>query len=234
MSLINDVNRHPRTLSSTSSSSVFTGLSKYFLTIWHSSLAGWGMRCRSWWPLAVLRFLWFCPEVGPCVNKWRNLTEVFRQWLLSNHQDNTTGGHATPDCPAVQRRSKRPRNTTDQAATHSHYSAALSQTTGCLSSINIEIKIKIKIIPLLIHVIGHLTRNSVTLFRQSPRLAPDCGQTELAAWWATLLGDSGGVVNSLDFCPASLKSLGCFYIRCVLSSQSKAVTVNFRVLHCQF
>ena len=31
-----------------------------------------------------------------------------------------------------------------------------------------------------------------------------------------LLGDSGGVVNSLDFCPASLKSLGCFYFRCVL------------------
>ena len=25
------------------------------------------------------------------------------------------------------------------------------------------------------------------------------------------MGDSGGVVNSLDFCPASLKSLGCFY-----------------------
>ena len=25
-----------------------------------------------------------------------------------------------------------------------------------------------------------------------------------------LLGDSGGVVNSLDFCSASLKSLGCF------------------------
>ena len=25
-----------------------------------------------------------------------------------------------------------------------------------------------------------------------------------------LLGGSGGVVNSLDFCPASLKSLGCF------------------------
>ena len=34
-----------------------------------------------------------------------------------------------------------------------------------------------------------------------------------------LLGDSGGVVNSLDFCPASLKSLGCFYFWCVLSSQ---------------
>ena len=26
-----------------------------------------------------------------------------------------------------------------------------------------------------------------------------------------LLGGSGGVVNSLDFCPASLKSLGCFF-----------------------
>ena len=33
-----------------------------------------------------------------------------------------------------------------------------------------------------------------------------------------LLGGSGGVVNSLDFSPASLKSLGCFYFRCVLSS----------------
>ena len=42
-----------------------------------------------------------------------------------------------------------------------------------------------------------------------------------------LLGDSDGVVNSLDFCPASLKSLGCFYFRCVLSSQWKVVTVNF-------
>ena len=34
-----------------------------------------------------------------------------------------------------------------------------------------------------------------------------------------LLGSSGGVVNSIDFCPASLKSLGCFYFQCVLSSQ---------------
>ena len=48
-----------------------------------------------------------------------------------------------------------------------------------------------------------------------------------------LLGGSGGVVNSLDLCPASLKSLGCFCIRCVLSSQWKAVTVNLRILHCQ-
>ena len=48
-----------------------------------------------------------------------------------------------------------------------------------------------------------------------------------------LLGDSGGVVNSLDFCPASLKSLGCFYFQCVLSSHWKVVTVNLRILHCQ-
>ena len=45
-----------------------------------------------------------------------------------------------------------------------------------------------------------------------------------------LLGDSGGVVNSLDFCPASLKSLGCFYFRCILSSQW---IVNLGILHCQ-
>ena len=48
-----------------------------------------------------------------------------------------------------------------------------------------------------------------------------------------LFGDSGGVVNSLDFCPASLKSLGCFYFRCVLFSQRKAVTVKLRILYCQ-
>ena len=41
-----------------------------------------------------------------------------------------------------------------------------------------------------------------------------------------VLGDSGGVVNSHDFCPTSLKSLGCFYFRYVLSSQWKALTVN--------
>ena len=49
----------------------------------------------------------------------------------------------------------------------------------------------------------------------------------------SVLGDTGGVVNSLDFCPASLKSLGCFYFLCVLSSQWKAVTVNLGILHCQ-
>ena len=34
------------------------------------------------------------------------------------------------------------------------------------------------------------------------------------------MGGSGGVVNSLDFPPVSLKSLGCFYFRCVLSSSA--------------
>ena len=48
-----------------------------------------------------------------------------------------------------------------------------------------------------------------------------------------VLGGSGWVVNSRDFYPALLKSLGCFYFRCVLSSQWKAVTVNLRILHCQ-
>ena len=48
-----------------------------------------------------------------------------------------------------------------------------------------------------------------------------------------LLGSSGGVVHSLDFCLASLKSLGCFYFWCILSSQWKVATVNLQILHCQ-
>ena len=47
-----------------------------------------------------------------------------------------------------------------------------------------------------------------------------------------LLGGSGGVVSFLDFCPASLTSIGYFYFRWVLSSQWKAVTVNLRI--CEF
>ena len=47
------------------------------------------------------------------------------------------------------------------------------------------------------------------------------------------VGRFGGVVNSLDFCPASLKSLGCFTSGAYFFSQSKAVTVNLRNLHCQ-
>ena len=59
------------------------------------------------------------------------------------------------------------------------------------------------------------------------------------AWWTVgildLLGCSGRVVWlwSFDFYPASLKSLGCFYYRCVLSSHWKLITVNSRSLQCQ-
>ena len=75
-----------------------------------------------------------------------------------------------------------------------------------------------------------LSDESLSIIHHSvlQRDAADQGHTGMA-----LLGDSGGVVNSLDFCPASPKSLGCFYFRCVLSSQWKAVTVNLRILHCQ-
>ena len=56
----------------------------------------------------------------------------------------------------------------------------------------------------------------------------------LTSFWtiAGFLSGSGGV-NSLDFCPASLKSLGCFYFWYILSSQCKAVTMNLLILHCQ-
>ena len=69
-----------------------------------------------------------------------------------------------------------------------------------------------------------MSRNSLKVFLCVNQCQRPCSH---------VLGDSGGVVNSLDFCPASLNSLGCFYFRCVLSSQWKAVTVNLRILHCQ-
>ena len=60
-----------------------------------------------------------------------------------------------------------------------------------------------------------------------PRVSHICSENEGAVISAiALLGGLGRVVNSLDFYPASLKSLGCFYFWCVLSSQWKAVTVN--------
>ena len=58
-------------------------------------------------------------------------------------------------------------------------------------------------------------------------------ETALYIYMLYLLGDSGGVVNSLDFCLALLKSLGCFYFRCVLSLQWKAVIVNLQIVHSQ-
>ena len=42
-----------------------------------------------------------------------------------------------------------------------------------------------------------------------------------------LLGGSGGVVNSLDFCPASLKSLGCFYFHFFTMEGGDSEFVNF-------
>ena len=62
-----------------------------------------------------------------------------------------------------------------------------------------------------------------THMRVSERVCVNEWMTEIEI---ILLGSSGGVVSSPDFCPASLKSLGCFYFQCVLSSQWKAVSVN--------
>ena len=45
--------------------------------------------------------------------------------------------------------------------------------------------------------------------------------------YRTLLGASGGVVNSLDFCPASLKSLGCFYFHFFTMEGSKSEFASF-------
>ena len=45
---------------------------------------------------------------------------------------------------------------------------------------------------------------------------------------------SSGVVNSLGFYLASLKSLGCFYFGCVFSSQWRAVTVNSQSYSANF
>ena len=55
----------------------------------------------------------------------------------------------------------------------------------------------------------------------------------LTSQLCNLFGGSGGVVNSLDFYLALLKSLGHFYFWCLLSSQCKAVIVNLQSLRCQ-
>ena len=90
--------------------------------------------------------------------------------------------------------------------------------------------------------VGQTSRGTSAFSKIAPVIVLDMFQTGvtpiLRKWqWfiktSHLLGDSGGVVNSLDFCPASLKSLGYFYFRCVLSSEWKAVTVNLWILHCQ-
>ena len=74
-----------------------------------------------------------------------------------------------------------------------------------------------------------LSRSRVTMTEQKDNDTGNEEKKQKKNAPASLLGDSGGV----DFCPALLKSLGCFYFRCVLSSQWKAVTVNLQTLHCQ-
>ena len=85
--------------------------------------------------------------------------------------------------------------------------------------------------------------SDLTLVEKTSHMLANNPVVHVRVWWFVetlkitqhaLLGDSSGVVNSLDFCPARLKSLGCFYFRCILSSQWKTVTVNLWILHCQF
>ena len=71
------------------------------------------------------------------------------------------------------------------------------------------------------------------LLKASPRIKPANMQVGGPTHESIYIGGSGGVVNSLDFDPASLKSLGRFYLRCVPSSNWKTVTVNLQSLHCQ-
>ena len=71
---------------------------------------------------------------------------------------------------------------------------------------------------------GRLYTVALSIFMQQILF---CFKFELLRVQPCLLGDSGGVVNSLDFFPASLKSLDCFYFRCVLSSQWKGGDSEF-------
>ena len=76
-------------------------------------------------------------------------------------------------------------------------------------------------------IVSAAAKHTVSLYMDTMTIPATANHT------VSLLGDSGGVVNSLDFCPASLKSLGCFYFRRVPSTQWKVVTVNLQILHCQ-
>ena len=78
-----------------------------------------------------------------------------------------------------------------------------------------------------------ITTTTTPLFHIVPQCIVFCVVCFFFLHVAYLLGNSGRVVNSLDFCSASLKSLGCFYFQCELSSQWKAVTENLLILHCQ-
>ena len=94
--------------------------------------------------------------------------------------------------------------------------------------LNVHVVLSVDLFPLALYWSLVNFVHIVVLFVLFVLVTAACGR-----WSPCVLGDSGGVVNFLDFCPASLKSLGCFYFRCVLSSQWKAVTVNLLILHCQ-
>ena len=81
--------------------------------------------------------------------------------------------------------------------------------------------------PSLSWILRQTDRGAATRALTWVRMPEHCSELQVF-----LLGSSGGFFNSLDFCPAVLKSLGCFYFWCVLSSQWKAVTVNLQILHC--
>ena len=65
---------------------------------------------------------------------------------------------------------------------------------------------------------GNPTKSAVLPSRSAAIIMWSCWQAKHSSQ-APISGDplsaSGGVVNSLDFYPVSLKSLGCFYFRCV-------------------
>ena len=86
-------------------------------------------------------------------------------------------------------------------------------------------------------IFNHMTQfvmNTETDRQRCCNQGSDVGQNARALFRASSLPiGQFRWVNSLDFCPASLKSLGCFCFRCVLASQCKAVTVNLQILHGQ-
>ena len=54
---------------------------------------------------------------------------------------------------------------------------------------------------------------------------PNAAITHVGNYWAI----QAGLLTPLNFA----RHFGCFYFRCVLSSQWKAATVNLQILHCQ-
>ena len=79
----------------------------------------------------------------------------------------------------------------------------------------------------------HVTGSADSL--QLQQVAPEANSKRATPTEPNLgISGSDGVVNSLDFYLASLKSPDRFYFRCVLSSQWKAVPVNLQVYSASF